>query len=295
MEEQHAEYLRAQQTTPGYKLLRSYTGFSARWVVLTTYLRSPSPSSYKRMIEGFKSEEGLKTAINMLNDVILGAPKTDKEIVVYRGQGSFKTPVVDGVITLNGFVGASLLPKIAAGFATSPKCCMYELRLPAGTPVLFIKSISGVPEEEEILLPFNSQFRMTGTTTIDVDGEPFQVDTGVYVGSMPFEKMDFSKRSMIDETTAAVIQSAVGAQKRMFARSRELARCGTPSENKEQCASMDAEFEERLEMIAKEYGVTVNDVKKVMQTAGKRRKTLRKRKQRHTVRRKNFQRKRVYQ
>ena len=44
--EQHGSYLKSMKNTAEYKSLLDYTGFSAKFVKINSYIRVPSPKSY---------------------------------------------------------------------------------------------------------------------------------------------------------------------------------------------------------------------------------------------------------
>lgn len=92
------------------------------------------------------------------NWIILMMPPLKAPLVVYRGMSTapFPTRLTNALVAVSGFWSTSAHPEIAANF-TGPNCCLFEIHLPTGFPVLMIDEVSEVfhfYKEYELLLPY---------------------------------------------------------------------------------------------------------------------------------------------
>lgn len=272
--DQHQSYLKSMKDTPQYQSLLFYTGFSAKFVKFNEYIRRPSPKSYAAI---GKNDGNVKQFVDDLNAFILAAPKSASPIRVYRGTGDYEIPIENGKFVMKGFTGTSLNPETAAGFSYSTKCCLYELEIPAGTPFLYLKSISKVPEEEEILLPSNAAFTFAGKKKISIEGKSYNIFVGKYSGFSGFDQMDFSARSQIDTITRLYIQNRYNINKSQTENIAKLFKTDLEKVSKAR-ADGEARWLKESAAIANLYGLPIEAVQGVV--GGKRRKTRRSKKKR---------------
>lgn len=279
--EHHESYLRSMKASSEYKSLLDYTGFSAKFVKINNYIRVPSPKSYASV---GKDDMKVKDFVDSLNAFISSAPKSGTPIKVYRGTGDYEIPIENGKFVMKGFAGTSLRPETAAEFSQSGDCCLYELELPAGTPFLYLKSISKVPEEEEILIPSNTEFAFIGKKKITIEGKAYNVFVGKYLGFYGFDQMDFSSRSKIDNMTRLYIQNRYNINKNQ---TESVVRIfnNDPVKIAKARTDGDARWLKESETIANSYGLAVEQIRGVV--GGKRRqsrkKTKRATKKRFTI------------
>jgi hypothetical protein len=265
--EQHDSYLKSMKATPEYKSLLDYTGFSAKFVKINSYIRVPSPKSYASV---GKDDMKVKEFVDSLNAFINTAPKSGSPIKVYRGTGDYQAPIENGKFVMKGFAGTSLRPETASEFSQSADCCLYELELPAGTPFLYLKSISKVPEEEEILLPSNTEFTFVGKKKMTIGGKSYKVFVGKYLGFHGFDQMDFSSRSKIDDMTRLYIQNRYNINKNQTENVVKIFN-KDPVKIAKARTDGDARWLKESETIANSYGLAVEQVRGVV--GGKRRNT----------------------
>jgi hypothetical protein len=265
------------KNTAEYKSLLDYTGFSAKFVKINSYIRVPSPKSYSSV---GKDDIKVKDFVDSLNAFISAAPKSGSSIRVYRGTGDYEIPIQNGKFVMKGFAGTSLRPETAAEFSQSTDCCLYELELPAGTPFLYLKSISRVPEEEEILIPSNTEFAFVGKKKITIGGNSYNVFVGKYLGFYGFDQMDFSSRSKIDDMTRLYIQNRYNINKNQ---TESVVRIFNKDPVKIAKARTDGEARwlKESEAIANSYGLAPEQVRGVV-GGKKRRATKKKRANRST-------------
>ena len=268
--EQHESYLKSMKNTAEYKSLLDYTGFSAKFVKINSYIRVPSPKSYGSV---GKDDVKVKDFVNSLNAFIDGAPKSGSSIRVYRGTGDYEIPIQNGKFVMKGFAGTSLHPETAAEFSQTTSCCLYELELPAGTPFLYLKSISRVPEEEEILIPSNTEFAFLGKKKITIGGKSYNVFVGKYLGFHGFDQMDFSSRSKIDDMTRLYIQNRYNINKNQTEGIVKLF-SKDPVKIAKARADGEARWLKESETIANSYGLAPEQVRSVV--GGKRRRATKK-------------------
>jgi len=159
--------------------ITKYTGYDKAWVLLQSFLRKPTIDSYSLLLKEFKTvslnkknaHDNAQNAVNTFNSFIKDAPTLSYPINVYRATGDYKMGNVGDTVTDWSISGASLIPDIAAGFAYSTDCCLYEFTLPANSHFLFIGYDSQVKSEFEVLLPAGSMYKINGTREQKLDTE----------------------------------------------------------------------------------------------------------------------------
>ena len=157
----HHQYLQdADDATT--KLLRSYTGADMKWMTLQDFLRSRSITEFVKLLKAYKSISAVQHTVSKLNSFIMNAPSADVPLKIYRGTGGFKVGDVGDTVVDWSFSGYSFEPEVSAEFAGGPECCLYELRLPANSPFLFIGYISKEQHEYEVLMPAGIEFKIVG-------------------------------------------------------------------------------------------------------------------------------------
>jgi len=246
--ETHEKYIES-LSTEDKQLLKEYTGYSVRWVAVTSYIREPSPFTYKKI-----SNMDVQSYVERVNKIITNAPKEDTSITVYRGTGEKEIPIDNGLFVFKGFSGCSLSKEIAAGF--SEECCLYELELPPNTPFLYVESISKVKEEKEILLPSNSMFEFVSKTKTTINGKEYTITKGKYKGFQSYKDMDFSKRFVIDKLTNSFIEGRMNVIKNQ---KQGVLRLLCKNKSAEECERMKKQSEQEIEnerkKLLKEFGI----------------------------------------
>jgi len=126
------------------RLLRDYTG--------------PAFDKLNRMVrEGKNNRE-----ISILNDVI-SKHETTEPLILFRGvRGS-------GSLKPSGFVSSTTDFETARKYSGYGNGQIYELHLPKGSSAISVRDVSQSPEEEEILLPIGTRFRIKGYRKIGTD------------------------------------------------------------------------------------------------------------------------------
>jgi hypothetical protein len=268
--EKHDAYLNSIKDTSEYKRLIEYTGASSTFLKVTDFIRKPSAYSYANV---GKNDAKVKEFVDSLNNVITGAPKSAIPINVYRGTGDYEVPIKDSKFVLKGFSGTSLRPETAAGFSESTKCCLYELELPPGTPFLYLKSLSKVQQEEEILLPTNSEFAFIGKRNMTIEGQSYSVFVGKYIRFSEFDQLDLSEKSQIDNMTRiaiknrhTMIMNEINVITRIYR--------DNPEKVIEARKNGEMKWLKESEALANKYGVTTQQIQSIV--GGKRRQTRKK-------------------
>lgn len=267
--ETHDDYLKSKKDSLEYKALLEYSGFSTKFVKVTEYIRRPSPKTYSEI---GKDDVKAKEFVDNLNKFITEAPKSSQNLTVYRGTGDYEIPIKNNIFTMKAFSGTSLSPEIAAGFSQSEDCCLYQLELPPGSPFLDIKSLSKVAEEDEILLPTNSEFEFLGKKKINIEGKVYNVFVGRFRKYYPYNEIDFSDRTKIDRMTQIDIQNRQNLIKRQVESISKLYR-SDPEKVKQTISDGEQRWQNEVLTIAKKYGLSPEAVKSAV--GGKRRKTRR--------------------
>lgn len=240
---QHVRYL---SENPN-QLLIEYTGMSDRWFKMASFFRDMDRYALGNIAGAFGSFEIMKREVNALNNLIDNAPKVPRTFIVWRGTGNFEIPIVNGRFTMNGFSGASLEPRIAAGFAENTQCCLYRLELPPNSPFLLIGLKSKLPHEFEVMLPLNSVFEYLGETREEIEGQTYRVIQGRYIehgtlsNSIPDPRTLPFGIILIELTKTRLKQEAHYKQIKY-----DLLKCGAPNtEYRESCNKLNEEMKQR--------------------------------------------------
>ncbi len=97
----------------------------------------------------------------VLNDIIQHAPALSKDVIVYRGidEQVFpeekiiqKAKKLGSLEQFMGFQSTSLDAGVGINFAGT-KCCLFRIKIPKNSHVVFMEFVTGFHEEKEILLP----------------------------------------------------------------------------------------------------------------------------------------------
>jgi hypothetical protein len=201
--------------------LRLYTrGGDAQ---LNTYLRNPLSGRVRRtkavrlprwvyeepeLIQAMRIREGnsnwvptIDWVIRELRRVMYHAPRTKRPVVLYRGiksgEGTINNPQTyftdEGVMSATGWVG------VAQGFTNQGEhCCVLQLFIPAGTPILSLQSISEFPQEDEFILAPGRTFFVeqpplsTANDEVYFGPPPREVRSGEAYGWSPYEGMVYN-------------------------------------------------------------------------------------------------------
>jgi len=99
--------------------------------------------------KGYVLSSSLKHHFDNILDCFDGGPIVDSVLTVYRGMNKRYTAFEN-----KGIISTSLSKKVAKTFHNGSSCCLYIITLTPGEyTILPLKSVSEMPEEEEILLP----------------------------------------------------------------------------------------------------------------------------------------------
>ncbi len=98
---------------------------------------------------------GLSTVVDKINELIYNSPSVDKEFTVYRG-GSDTKYIKIGTNTERGYVSTSTNIIIASMFANE-EGLINIIKIPIGSHVLNLTTVSPYSGEDEILLPHKSK------------------------------------------------------------------------------------------------------------------------------------------
>jgi hypothetical protein len=152
---------------------------------ISTYTDQDGYSLVNRYMRGDLDKEANgnnwigKTAQD-LQSAIDKAPRTDRNLVLYRGVSSHRFGQLrkGDVFTDDGFSSFSKDSGIASEFATGEAISarrsglMFELELPAGSKALDVSANGGSQNEKEMLLPSGSTFEvMSDPETVDISNE----------------------------------------------------------------------------------------------------------------------------
>lgn len=98
--------------------------------------------------------------IQDLIEIIEDAPKLTTEMKVVRGTSHYYFSKESDVMLNYAFVSTSLSRNIAEYF-TGSECCLFNITLPIGTPVIYVSMLKDLEyHESELLLPPFSKFRL---------------------------------------------------------------------------------------------------------------------------------------
>jgi hypothetical protein len=214
--QQHQYLLSA--TKDVQELLRGYTGADIYWTLIQDYLRTSSLASLVKILRKYGSIERLRTSVLNLNKFIHAAPRSSTSIKLWRGTGAVKLGNVGDAVVDNSFSGYSLIPSIAASFAHSSDCCLYELTLPPNSPFLFIGYTSKHMNEYEVLLPAGLSFIIKSERVEIIDEIPFNVYECDVTG---VKEPIVSDKPVYDKTLRANITSMIRPMLHVFRRTLE--------------------------------------------------------------------------
>ena len=120
---------------------------------LITSLRKYTGTSYNKykkvnqaLRSGKKLPDSIKKIVDNIDAIFDMVEPTTREITVYRG-----VKRDEDVISNGAFISTSYSKTVAASF-TNDDCCFMIIKIPVGSKILFVESISNYPEEKEILL-----------------------------------------------------------------------------------------------------------------------------------------------
>ena len=96
--------------------------------------------------------------IKELKDLFDKAPKTDKELVLYRGvnENYILQNAKRGYYITNHFSSTSLLPEFAYNY-TKKKNIMLKILVEKGVPLIFVEGITLAKGDFEVIMPINSK------------------------------------------------------------------------------------------------------------------------------------------
>lgn len=142
------------------RAVKKYTDGSSLW--MNRYLRQPTldlPDRDARLI---------KKVTTLLGKAIMKSPPSTRAVTVYRAveliYPEWGNTSVGAILphTRTGMVSTSFSRASAALFLEDDyPSCMLILTLPKGTRGLYIKEVSFYDDEDELLLPHGSLFRVT--------------------------------------------------------------------------------------------------------------------------------------
>ncbi|MHB1953719.1 MAG: ADP-ribosyltransferase [Sulfobacillus sp.] len=152
----------------GDRLLNSFLrGDTSDWVM--DYL----PSKSSEFVDFFLQRhlvtlrDFLLEFLRELQAMIKGAPKTDRHLVLYRGQNAsdnFARGTVDRLYVSLGVLSTSWQANVAMKFAKGQTRHLVKIVLPPGYPAFYLGCASYHAGEEEIILPHGATFYVTSPT-----------------------------------------------------------------------------------------------------------------------------------
>jgi hypothetical protein len=146
---------------------------------IKTALTMYTSEIYKEINDFLENELIIKLPESEMPDVIKyidmafeNAPKTQDELIVYRGISLPKIKNVrrykKGIPLMNysgkykGYISTSLDKDIPDIFITKHDCCKLKITIPKQTKVLYITPLSKITEENEVLINRNSIIKING-------------------------------------------------------------------------------------------------------------------------------------
>jgi hypothetical protein len=146
-----------------YLVQNSLAFYTSKWdEAINSYLRIGE--SYFNSTEfkndshffGEKIEQSIiniKHKIALIDTAFYDAPKTQSNIILYRGiKQSLSQPIYDGIQL--SYLSTTPDINIASGFTSyDDNCCIYKLILDIGIPYIYLDYISQTSSEKEYLLP----------------------------------------------------------------------------------------------------------------------------------------------
>ena len=157
--EQHDSYVSdlLSKDNKWINILLSSTGLNAEILMLYKCLREPGQYNYKNfkktvnLRDDNSVEVYMKEIITNINLIIEGAPRYDKDIVVWRGLNTSKLPKNDDTM-----LSTSIKYSVANSFSNSDN--IHKIIIPAGMPFLYLEPHTKTEGEHECLLPFGCVF-----------------------------------------------------------------------------------------------------------------------------------------
>ena len=182
-------------------ILLSSTGLNAEILMLYNCLREPGKYNYKKFKQTVNLNDDnsvevyMKEIITNINLIIEGAPKYDKDIVVWRGLNTSKLPENDKTM-----LSTSIKYSVADSFSNPEN--IHKIIIPAGMPFLYLESHSKTKGEHECLLPFGCVFSdyniMDGDEKTIVERTVLDVDDVDTLISDEFINLLKTKKTMMD-------------------------------------------------------------------------------------------------
>jgi len=115
-------------------------------------------------LEAFYTDQFIENTVkyytNKLDNLIRNAPPLTRDIHVYRGIKSAFIPTKEGEKQTVDFISTSLSFPKATKFMEDKTCCIKHMLLKKGTKCLYLGEFSFVLNENEILLPPNTTFKI---------------------------------------------------------------------------------------------------------------------------------------
>lgn len=147
-------------------------------------------------IDWFKDFRKLSLLIRYLYSefmkIFLKAPRPTVPFTVYRGVRTEHTDTL--TYTSTDFWSTSLDPTVTNTFVQPDTgCCVYEIRINPGIPVLFLEPITQFTRELEILLPPGIEYTSSNEVVIkEIYREPGAIQQTIAVIEMTAERFDSS-------------------------------------------------------------------------------------------------------
>jgi len=100
-----------------------------------------------------EAKNNIENKIKIIDSAFYDAPKTQSNIILYRGiKHKLDEPIYDGIQL--GYLSTTDDINVAFGFTSyDDNCCIYKLKLDIGIPYIFLDYISQTQGENEFLLP----------------------------------------------------------------------------------------------------------------------------------------------
>lgn len=174
LQQKHRDYIESllDSGNPWIQKLLDTTSVTADILYLYQCLRNPNITNmknFKRAIDIQNNNAAIlkmKEIVSNLNLIIENAPKSDRDIIVYRGT-TRKNPRRDATM-----LSTSIEKSVADGFKSAAEKrgrpgYIHEITIPAGFPMLYVESHTENKNEFEIILPFGSVFSDIVESAID--------------------------------------------------------------------------------------------------------------------------------
>ena len=174
LKQKHSDYIQSllDSGNPWMTKLLNTTSVSADMLFLYQCLRDPTRKTMTQFKQAVKIQNNnaailkMKEIVSNLNLIIENAPKSDRDIVVYRGT-TRKQPRRDSTL-----LSTSIEKSVADGFKTAAMKrgrpgYIHKIVIPAGFPMIYVESHTENKNEFEILLPFGSVFSDIKENVVD--------------------------------------------------------------------------------------------------------------------------------